>query len=119
MDELDRARPDYAVRFLETLKHFFQTKGIIFILAVDKAHLESSVKSLYGSDINFPEYYRKFVHRNVSLKLVVKCSATLAAMPISSTFYAHWSVFITGSRHSLIKFEKADRDLLKPCTRRR
>ena len=74
VDELDRARPDYAVKFLETLKHFFQTKGIVFILAVDKAHLESSVKSLYGSDINFPEYYRKFVHRNVSLPAPIETS---------------------------------------------
>jgi len=66
IDELDRARPDYAVSFLETLKHFFWTNGIVFILGVDKKHLEYSVKSLYGN-INFPEYYRKFVHRNVNL----------------------------------------------------
>ena len=66
IDELDRARPDYAVKFIETLKHFFQTQGVIFILAVDKIHLEASVKALYGSGINFPEYYRKFIHRNVS-----------------------------------------------------
>lgn len=65
VDELDRTRPDYAVTFIETLKHFFKTQGVVFILAVDKEHLKSSVKSLYGSEINFPEYYRKFVHRDV------------------------------------------------------
>tara|TARA_Y100000385_G_scaffold115007_1_gene119478 strand:- start:68 stop:1489 length:1422 start_codon:yes stop_codon:yes gene_type:complete len=66
VDELDRTRPDYAVNFLETLKHFFQTKGIVFILGVDKSQLESSVRCLYG-DLEFSEYYRKFIHRNVNL----------------------------------------------------
>lgn len=66
VDELDRSRPNFAVHFLETLKHFFQTQGIIFILGVDKDHLESSVRSLYG-DLDFSEYYRKFIHRDVNL----------------------------------------------------
>jgi deoxyadenosine/deoxycytidine kinase len=66
VDELDRSRPNYAVHFLETLKHFFQTKGVVFILGVDKGHLESSIRCLYG-DLDFSEYYRKFIHRNVSL----------------------------------------------------
>lgn len=65
VDELDRTRPDYAVKFIETLKHFFRTQGIVFIMAVDKNHLCASVKNLYGNEINFSEYYRKFVHRNV------------------------------------------------------
>ena len=46
VDELDRSRPDYMVRFLEILKHFFQTKGIVFILGVNESQLESSVKCL-------------------------------------------------------------------------
>lgn len=66
VDELDRTRPDYAVKFIETLKHFFRTRGVVFVLAVDKSHLCASVKNLYGSEIIFSEYYRKFVHRNVS-----------------------------------------------------
>ncbi len=66
IDELDRARPDYVVNFLETIKHFFQAHGLVFVLAVDQSQLESSVKCLYGSEINFAEYYRKFVHRNIN-----------------------------------------------------
>lgn len=73
VDELDRSRPDYAVNFLETLKHFFQTKGIVFILGVDKSQFESSVRCLYG-DLEFSEYYRKFIHRNVNLPKLNKSS---------------------------------------------
>ena len=66
IDELDRTRPSYAVEFLETLKHFFDVKNIVFILAVNKKQLETSVKCLYG-DINFDEYYRKFASQNIEL----------------------------------------------------
>jgi hypothetical protein len=67
VDELDRCRPNYAVEYLETIKHVFDVHGLAFVLAVDKAQLESSAKALFGHDLNFTEYYRKFAHRNVEL----------------------------------------------------
>jgi len=66
IDELDRTRPDYAVNFLETLKHFFDVKGLTFILAVNKEQLKHSVECIYGK-IDFDEYYRKFAHIDVAL----------------------------------------------------
>ncbi len=42
VDELDRVRPDYSVRFLEAIKHIFALHGICFVLAVDR-QLEASV----------------------------------------------------------------------------
>ena len=67
VDELDRCRPDYAVSYLETIKHVFNVKGMIFLLAVDLHHLEVSAKSLFGNDLNFDEYFRKFCHRRFDL----------------------------------------------------
>jgi hypothetical protein len=66
IDELDRCRPDYAVTYLETIKHLFDTEGLIFILAVDMNQLECSTRVLYG-DLDFSEYFRKFCHRVVKL----------------------------------------------------
>ena len=66
IDELDRTRPDYAVNFLETLKHFFDIKGLIFILAVNKEQLKHSVECIYGK-IDLDEYYRKFAQRDIDL----------------------------------------------------
>jgi len=61
IDELDRCRPDYAVEFLERIKHFFCVDNIIFIISVDKRHLAESVKGHYGSaDIDTDEYLRRF-----------------------------------------------------------
>lgn len=66
VDELDRCRPDYAVKFLEAIKHIFSVRGICFVLAVDKRQLEKSVKQLYG-DITFSGYYRRFITREIEL----------------------------------------------------
>lgn len=67
VDELDRCRPDYAISYLETIKHIFDIKGAVFILAADRRQLENSAKTAFGRDLDFEEYYRKFVHREVSL----------------------------------------------------
>ena len=72
IDELDRCKPTYAIEFLETIKHFFDINGLIFVLGVDKGQLASSAKALFGIDLNFDEYYRKFAHRNVSLPVKSK-----------------------------------------------
>lgn len=74
VDELDRARPDYAVKLLETLKHLFGVQGVCFVLAVDKRHLESSVKTMYGSGLDFENYYKKFVTNQFRLPLIEETS---------------------------------------------
>jgi hypothetical protein len=67
VDELDRCRPDYAVNYLETIKHIFDIPGMVFVLAIDREQLESSARALYGDRMNFEEYFRKFRHREISL----------------------------------------------------
>jgi len=67
VDELDRCRPDYAISYLETIKHIFDVKGAVFVLAADRHHLENSARTAFGSKLDFEEYYRKFVHREVTL----------------------------------------------------
>jgi len=67
IDELDRCRPDYAIKYLEVIKHLFDIKGAVFVLAVDREQLENSAKKAFGRDLNFDEYYRKFVHRELSI----------------------------------------------------
>lgn len=62
IDELDRCRPDYAVEILEKLKHFFNVKGIVFVLSIDKIQLGHSIQGYYGSSkIDTNEYLRRFI----------------------------------------------------------
>ncbi len=66
IDELDRCRPDYSVKTLEILKHFFDIPGFVFILALDEEQLKNSVKTLFGTE-NFDEYKRKFINNSFLL----------------------------------------------------
>jgi len=72
IDELDRCRPNYAIEFLETIKHLFDISGLVFVIGVDKGQLASSAKALFGQELVFDEYYRKFAHRNVNLPVKSK-----------------------------------------------
>ncbi len=67
VDELDRTRPDYAVHFLEDMKHFFDIKNVVFLMAVNRQQMEATVKCLYGQGLNFEGYYRKFFKQEMNL----------------------------------------------------
>jgi hypothetical protein len=68
VDEIDRCRPDYAVRILEHIKHFFSVKGIVFVLAIDKRQLENAIRGFYGSEsIDAPNYLRRFIDLEFSI----------------------------------------------------
>lgn len=66
IDELDRCRPDYAVKTLEILKHFFDIPGFVFVLAIDEEQFKSSVETLFGTK-NFDGYKRKFINNSFVL----------------------------------------------------
>lgn len=63
IDELDRCRPDYAVRTLEAIKHFFNIPNVVFVLAIDREQIESAISVLYGKKIekHSSEYLLKFI----------------------------------------------------------
>lgn len=60
IDELDRCRPDYAIKLLERIKHFFEIPGIVFVIAVDGKNLHHAVNTLYGPSVESEVYLRKF-----------------------------------------------------------
>lgn len=66
IDELDRCKPDYAVKTLEVLKHFFDVPGFVFVLAVDEEQLKNSVQTLFGTT-NYEGYKRKFISNSFHL----------------------------------------------------
>ncbi len=103
IDELDRCRPDYAVRYLETIKHIFDIDGLIFVLSIDNRQMESAVKALYGENMDFPEYFRRFVHRRISLP-------DLEERAVSNMVESYIKHFIDGNgRVSMIGFEEYGR----------
>ena len=67
VDELDRTRPDYAIHFLEDMKHFFDIKNVVFLVAVNKSQMKETVKVIYGPGKHFDSYYRKFFKHEIDL----------------------------------------------------
>ncbi|UYV14451.1 KAP family NTPase [Porphyrobacter sp. ULC335] len=63
VDELDRCRPTYAIRLLESVKHLFNTDGVVFIIATDTEQLSESIKAVYGANFESDRYLRRFFDR--------------------------------------------------------
>lgn len=61
IDELDRCRPNFAIEILEKAKHFFNVQNIIFVLGADRKQLGSSIKAIYGNELNVNGYLRRFI----------------------------------------------------------
>jgi hypothetical protein len=69
IDELDRAKPTYALALLESVKHLFNIPNVIFVLVMNKDHLAQTVCSSYGyrevSDGH--RYLERFCHVRYSV----------------------------------------------------
>lgn len=100
VDELDRCRPDYAITYLETIKHIFDIKGAVFLLAADRKQLENSAKTAFGPNLDFEEYYRKFIHREITLPSI----SEMGYEKLTSK-YVNYYLERDGSRHCFMKLE--------------
>lgn len=67
VDELDRCRPDFALKLLERIKHLFDVPGVAFLLFAHKAQLEEMIRHAYGREVDANAYLHKFV--NITTRL--------------------------------------------------
>jgi len=67
VDELDRCKPEFAIRLIERIKHFFDIPKVVFILAVNKNQLEESINNFYGFSSS-SNYLEKFIDFSIILK---------------------------------------------------
>lgn len=61
VDELDRCRPDFALEFLERIKHIFAVDGISFLLVTNRVQINEIIRAKYGLNINPTNYLHKFI----------------------------------------------------------
>ena len=73
VDELDRCLPEYAIKVLERLHHLFDDiENLVVILAVDKRHLDNTVKKIFNlEDIDINQYLAKFIDFEINLDIGV------------------------------------------------
>ncbi len=69
IDELDRCRPDFAIRLIERIKHFFDIKNIVFVFVMNKKQLINGIKHIYGYDEESSKtYLEKFIDFEIPLR---------------------------------------------------
>ncbi|WP_407576394.1 KAP family P-loop NTPase fold protein, partial [Raoultella terrigena] len=88
IDELDRARPDYALDLLERIKHLFSVDGLVFLLVMNREQFEKSISCRYGN-IDSRMYLNKFIHYWFSLpkKTVSSKHVVLGKSPTTNFDY--------------------------------
>ena len=67
LDELDRCRPDFSVRTIERVKHFFDAPGVVFVLLLNRTQLAAAVEGLYGPKVDADAYLSKFIPISLTL----------------------------------------------------
>lgn len=60
IDELDRCRPDYAVKLLERIKHYCSDERITFVFSINKRELQHTISKYYGNDFDSCRYLDRF-----------------------------------------------------------
>jgi len=67
IDELDRCTPNFAVRLLERIKHYFFKDNITFVLSVNTHELQNTVKHYYGNEFDAFRYLDRFFDIRINL----------------------------------------------------
>ena len=69
VDELDRCKPTFAVKMLETLKHFYNNDKITIIVVTNNEELSHTIKKFYGYEFDACGYLNKFYDAVLSLEI--------------------------------------------------
>lgn len=70
VDELDRCNPQYAVKLLERIKHYFNHEKIVFVISYNKMELQHSIKTLYGAEFSADKYLERFFDYEIGLRTI-------------------------------------------------
>lgn len=116
VDELDRCRPDYALHFLEVVKHTLHIDGLMVIFIVNINQLLDVIKVRYGSEKWLAErYLDKFFSVKIRLPTVLNDSGENA----QSASESYVRILLEGQRFKKSSLLFADGDNLgcHYCTR--
>ena len=61
IDELDRCKPEFALKVIESIKHYFYGDGIIVILAINNKEMYGIIKKYYGYEVDANVYLDKII----------------------------------------------------------
>ena len=91
IDELDRCHPDYAIALFEAMKLIFNRDGFVFVLMVNRDHLETVAAHRFGNSVDGEHYLEKFVDMRLKLKAsdeaLAEAARSIASdLPLGTSF---------------------------------
>ena len=72
VDELDRCRPDFAVRLLERIKHYFANDRVTFVFSINSQALQHTIRKHYGEGFDASRYTDRFFDLTMELPKIKK-----------------------------------------------
>lgn len=60
IDELDRCKPDFALKLLERIKHYVDDKNVIFVISTNLTELQHMINNVYGNGFSSTKYFDRF-----------------------------------------------------------
>lgn len=67
IDELDRCRPEFAIKVLEKTKTLFQQENIVVVYSTDITQLAHSLQGVYGPKFEGRKYLERFYDKRLEL----------------------------------------------------
>lgn len=67
IDELDRCRPEFAIKVLEQTKTLFQQENIVVVYSTDITQLDHSLQGVYGPGFEGRKYLERFYDKRLEL----------------------------------------------------
>lgn len=68
IDELDRCKPDYALKLLERVKHYYDIDNLVFVFSINMEQLQFPIRALYGTDFDSTKYLNRFFDEVIELR---------------------------------------------------
>lgn len=72
IDELDRCKPDFAIKLLERIKHYFEIENVLIVFSVNLSELRHSVSNVYGTDFSAQRYLDRFFDYKIQVPTIDK-----------------------------------------------
>ena len=71
IDDLDRCRPEFAIRLLEQTKAIFQLPNVIVVYSTDIVQLSHSLEGVYGPHFIGRAYLERFYDKRIELQRIM------------------------------------------------
>lgn len=70
IDELDRCRPEYAIRLLGDIKNLFENERVIIVYSMDLEQLANALEGFYGGSFATRKYLERFYDKRFEMSPV-------------------------------------------------